>query len=510
MPLGAARRLWAFWRGGKLTKQAIHKALSTAYELYLFDARWFLDTIQAKGGAIKGTDVLADGLTKEELTGWVRRIHETGDGTPKGIVAALGWDKIVAKTPNDVLVAVLDAMVAKVGLVLATPRESGPRLEQSGKHEAQPEPAAAIVSTADETSPERVLETLEKPDDGAWSMPPQHEGGNEDSSEPTGPLPPPPSEEAINIVLEEDTRALGAADPDSPSWRRRAPPSPRSRNRLCAIASPSVPAASRARSRRSRGAELALAWLRAEREHAIDRRPRPLDELGRHLDARREIAEREVDLLERVLRMNGHSLQAQFASGGAGMNVLLGACLLHLVQDPGSVATMNSFAGLAIAYFRSAVVEPMKSAIARTGSSHSGCAMTSASGCRSFSATSFRSLKVSWTMQLPCQRTHLAPDLLLEVAAEVLVGREEDRLVGRDAAHDLLRVRRGDDVVGERLHLGGAVDVADDDRCSGPGECLASTRRIGPPGSRSRASSRRRGPGRRRCDPGSGSSPSRP
>jgi hypothetical protein len=202
---------WAFWRGGKLTKQALHKALSTAYELYLFDARWFLDTIQAKGGSIKGTDVLADGLTKEDLTGWVRRIHETGDGSPKGIVSALGWDKIVAKTPNDVLVSVLDAMVAKVGLVLTTPRESGPRLEQSAKHEVQPEPAAAI-STADETSPERVLETLEKPDDGAWSMPPQETSG-EDSSE-TGPLPPPPSEEAINIVLEED---LMASAPQTPT-----------------------------------------------------------------------------------------------------------------------------------------------------------------------------------------------------------------------------------------------------------------------------------------------------
>ena len=114
VPLGD---LWSFWRGGKLTKQAIHKAMATAYELYLFDARWFLDTINAKGGALKGTDVLSDQLTKDDLTQWVRRIHETGDGTPKGLVSALGWDKIVAKTPNEVLVAVLDAMVAKVGLV---------------------------------------------------------------------------------------------------------------------------------------------------------------------------------------------------------------------------------------------------------------------------------------------------------------------------------------------------------------------------------------------------------
>src|SRR3984893_11606600 len=102
--------LWAFWRGGKMNKAALHKALSTAYELYLFDARWFLDTISSKGGAIKGTDVLADGLSKEELTHWIHRIHETGDGTPKGVVASLGWDKIAAKTADDVLVAVLDAM----------------------------------------------------------------------------------------------------------------------------------------------------------------------------------------------------------------------------------------------------------------------------------------------------------------------------------------------------------------------------------------------------------------
>ena len=128
VPLGD---LWSFWRGGKLTKQAIHKALSTAYELYLFDARWFLDTIQAKGGAIKGTDVLADGLEKADLTAWVRRIHETGDGTPKGLVAALGWDKIVARTANEVLIAVLDAMVTKVGLVVGSTKASNPARRSS-------------------------------------------------------------------------------------------------------------------------------------------------------------------------------------------------------------------------------------------------------------------------------------------------------------------------------------------------------------------------------------------
>ena len=142
VPLGD---LWAFWRGGKLTKQAIHKALSTAYELFLFDARWFLDTVSARGGALKGTDVLADGLAKEDLTQWVRRIHETGDGSPKGVVSALGWDKIIAKTQNDVLIAALDAVAVKVGLVAPVSKEAPKPADGAPKPEAKAEPAPAAA-----------------------------------------------------------------------------------------------------------------------------------------------------------------------------------------------------------------------------------------------------------------------------------------------------------------------------------------------------------------------------
>jgi hypothetical protein len=49
-------------------------------------------------------------------------------------------------------------------------------------------------------------------------MPPQETSG-EDSSE-TGPLPPPPSEEAINIVLEED---LVPSAPQTPTAVMAAP-----------------------------------------------------------------------------------------------------------------------------------------------------------------------------------------------------------------------------------------------------------------------------------------------
>jgi hypothetical protein len=201
--------LWSFWRGGKLTKQAIHKALATAYELYLFDARWFLDTLSAKGGALKGTDVLSDGLTKDELTHWIHRIHETADGTPKGLVAALGWDKIVAKTPNDVLVAVLDAMVTKVGLVVAAgrERESTPKLPDAPP-KAEPKPEAVAIAPPPPPQPPEPprppepmkiepLHQTDKPppaDDGSWSA-----------------VPPPPEPDAtltgddgINVVVEEE------------------------------------------------------------------------------------------------------------------------------------------------------------------------------------------------------------------------------------------------------------------------------------------------------------------
>jgi len=108
---------WTFWRGGKLSKLAILKALETAYDLSLFDAKWFFETIEGPGGKLRGTDVVSEGLTKAELTEWVRKIHASGDGSPKGLLATLGWDRIVGKTPNDVLIKVLDVFADKAKLV---------------------------------------------------------------------------------------------------------------------------------------------------------------------------------------------------------------------------------------------------------------------------------------------------------------------------------------------------------------------------------------------------------
>ncbi len=129
---------WAFWRGGKLGKFAILKALEAGYELGLFDAEWFLETL-GTGGKLRGTDLLAQGLSKADLTEWVRAIYQSGDASPKGMLAALGWDQVVAKTADESLIAVLDAMALKIGLVTPKPAEAAPEKPEE-KVEASPQP----------------------------------------------------------------------------------------------------------------------------------------------------------------------------------------------------------------------------------------------------------------------------------------------------------------------------------------------------------------------------------
>jgi hypothetical protein len=174
---------WTFWRGGKITKYTILRALESGYEAALFDADWFLGALKSHGGKLQGTDVLAEGLSKDDLSEWVRNIHEAGDGSPKGIVGALGWDKIVAKTADEVLIAVLDAMASKVALV-------GPKDDSA--------PKAANGGGVGGGSGEQVLDadaaaTLFKDDEllpvgGEWD-----ESGEGGGTRPTGSPPRPPS-----------------------------------------------------------------------------------------------------------------------------------------------------------------------------------------------------------------------------------------------------------------------------------------------------------------------------
>jgi hypothetical protein len=121
---------WAFWRSGKLTGDATQKALATARELGLFDDAWFLANVEGRNGKTKGTDTLCETLSKDQIIAWVRGVHHSGDGSPAGLVAALGWDVILTKTAHDALVFALDALARRVGLVPSvTPADTAEELD---------------------------------------------------------------------------------------------------------------------------------------------------------------------------------------------------------------------------------------------------------------------------------------------------------------------------------------------------------------------------------------------
>jgi hypothetical protein len=113
---------WGLWRGATLPNAAVQKALATARSMHLIDDKWFLENVEGRGGKTKGTDAVADTLTKDDVIGWIRGIHASGDATPAGVIAARGWDNVLAKTSPEALLAALDAFARKVHLV--TPPQS--------------------------------------------------------------------------------------------------------------------------------------------------------------------------------------------------------------------------------------------------------------------------------------------------------------------------------------------------------------------------------------------------
>jgi hypothetical protein len=117
---------WAFWRSGKLTGVAVQKALAVARDLALFDDRWYLQNVDGRGGKLKGTDTLCDTLSKDQIIAWIRKVHESGDGSPAGLIAALGWETVLAKTSQEALLFSLDAFAKKVGLVVVAPATEMP------------------------------------------------------------------------------------------------------------------------------------------------------------------------------------------------------------------------------------------------------------------------------------------------------------------------------------------------------------------------------------------------
>jgi hypothetical protein len=142
---------WSFWRHGRLTGVAIQKALATARELGLIDDKWFLTNVQGRGGKLKGTDVLCDTLSKDQIVAWVRKLHEGGDGSPAGIIAAIGWETVLAKTAQDALLFALDQFARKAGLTPEAP-ESRSSIAASGESKASAGGAAIAGGAAPPSS----------------------------------------------------------------------------------------------------------------------------------------------------------------------------------------------------------------------------------------------------------------------------------------------------------------------------------------------------------------------
>ncbi len=158
VPLGS---WWGFWRAGKVTGVPAQKALATARELGLFDDTWFLQNVDGRGGRLKGTDTVCDTLSKDQIVAWVRNIHTSGDGSPAGIVSALGWDTILGKTSQEALLFALDALAKKIGLVAPTT-------------------AGAVAEPATRALQERAVRGSEVPGIAIPDFPMEEKGAKED------------------------------------------------------------------------------------------------------------------------------------------------------------------------------------------------------------------------------------------------------------------------------------------------------------------------------------------
>jgi hypothetical protein len=168
---------WGFWRGGKHAKASIQRALELAFELQLFDASWFFGVLESGGGKLHGTDVLVEGMSKTELADWIKKIHESGDGSPNGMLSALGWATVVAKTANTVLLAVIDAFAKKNDLVegaAAGPTEARAAVSSDtdphvmDRSRSQGEPAPEVSGDDDDDALLSSLEPKGASDDADW------------------------------------------------------------------------------------------------------------------------------------------------------------------------------------------------------------------------------------------------------------------------------------------------------------------------------------------------------
>lgn len=215
---------WSFWRAGAISRPALLRALSTAYDLRLLDARMFFETLKARGGELAGTDVLGHAFTKDDLIEWMRRVHATGDGSPKGLLEAVGWEKIVAKAPTEALLGALDALAVRLGLAEApepvvetteaiaettaklngNARADAPAAEPEHAPAETPAGAEVAIETSENAAPK--TDPPSAPDEHAasdvsWNAPPPSDSAK------TGPYATPATARSRRVDADDDDEA---------------------------------------------------------------------------------------------------------------------------------------------------------------------------------------------------------------------------------------------------------------------------------------------------------------
>ncbi|MBX3223625.1 MAG: hypothetical protein KF795_24145 [Labilithrix sp.] len=114
---------WTFWRGASLPATSVRKALALGRELSLFDERWLFENLKLASPRLEGTDVICAALAKDQIVAWLAAVHASGDASPTGLVAALGWETVLARTAPEALAFALDALAVQLGLAERGPAD---------------------------------------------------------------------------------------------------------------------------------------------------------------------------------------------------------------------------------------------------------------------------------------------------------------------------------------------------------------------------------------------------
>ncbi len=186
------------------TAPSIARILGRAHAASLFDAAWFFAHVTARGGKITGLDAVCDLLSKQEIVEWLKRVHASGDGSPRSWIAALDLELTLAKLPLESLASLLEGLVDTLGSLDGPDQAVGSKTLTPGVDEGGGPPVCAIPAAA-KVPGEEVQATAKGAPTEAATLPV--------GEAPISPPPPPPESPgaARSALVEEPLPAPSAA-----------------------------------------------------------------------------------------------------------------------------------------------------------------------------------------------------------------------------------------------------------------------------------------------------------